>query len=291
MSTFNQALTKVIQSQGSGANTAGSTVDGGATWTQLTTPFANPAIEWNPDLGQYSGIDAGGTATYTSPTAVNGTWVLGTPYPGPGVFASNSINYFPAFGRWYTGTSDPNNYIASSLTGAVYGPQAANRNVQAMTYAPASSGLGAGLGRLVAVGDIGPQYSDDGKSWTNSNSTASMSGVCYSAYWKKFVASPRGAPINSIYQSVDGITWTVSTPGFEVGNPLRSIAWSDQLQVFQIVGDNSRFWVSKNGLLWRRQSYAFAVSFYGCKFYPQWGNFIATGNANLTAFSPRMYVP
>jgi len=179
ISEFNPILTKVIISGTGGTNTAGSTSDGGATWLQLTTPFANPGIEYSVELNIYSGLDIGGTAVYTSVSGVDGSWVIGTPYIGPGTF-SNGPTYIPEFLSFYTSTTDLNFRVAVSTNGSVYTPQASTRDFIDMAYSPI-------LKRLVTVGNFGPQYTDDGKTWINATSTAVMSEVCYSNFWKKFV--------------------------------------------------------------------------------------------------------
>ena len=290
LTLYNKSLKKIVLSGLPGANTAVSTVDGGATWTQLTTPFAFPGISYSPDLNLYSGILIGSVSVYTSPTANNGSWVAGTPYTGPGNLAQR-IFYSTAFKRWYTSTTDGSFRVASSTTGDLYNPQFSNRDFSHNAYAPLSSKLGTGKGRLVLVGPDGPQYTDDGKTWINSNSTTPMFSVCYSSFWGKFVALPR-APVDraNIYSSVDGINWTASNAGFETTLELRTIAWSDDLQVFQAAGANSRFWVSSDGLKWKRQAYNFVagvISIKGSGFYPEIGAYIAGTNlANVVVTSP-----
>jgi len=130
--TFSSSLGKLVISGDAGANTAAASTDG-TTFAQLTTPFANPSIGWSPDLALFSGIDAFGTAVYTSPTAVNGTWVLGTPLPGS-TFSGFPI-WISAFQRFYSGAAGvPTQQMASSLNGSLYSLIPASRDTFDMAY-------------------------------------------------------------------------------------------------------------------------------------------------------------
>jgi hypothetical protein len=280
-SEFNSGLTKIIGSGFSGSNTAISSGDAGATWLQLTTPFSNPGIDFSGSV--YSGIDIFGNAVYTSPTAANGSWVVGTAYSG--TFDSGSPLYISAFGRFYASTTDPNNRIASALSPfTVYTPQSTTRNISAMAYSPS-------LHRVVAVGSLGPQYSDDGTTWIASDTTIAMSGVCFSGFWNKFVAVTSDPSLRvNIFTSVNGITWVSTNVGFNASNALRTIAWSDQFQIFVAAGDSSYFWVAREPSLWRKNVYNFSsFDCYGCRFYPEWGVFVAGSSVSQIAATPQLF--
>ncbi len=278
-SQFNIALKKVIGSGVAGANTAVSTVDGGFSWVQLTTPFSNPGIDFSGSV--YSGIDCVGNAVYTSPTAANGSWVAGTAYSG--TFDSFAPMYISAFGRFYASTTDPDNMIASSVAPfTVYVPQATSRGISGMAYS-------ASLGRAVAVGAQGPQYSNDGTTWIAGDTTIAMSGVCFSGFWNKFVAVTSDASLRaSVFSSLDGITWVSTNVGFDARVALRAIAWSDEFQIFVAAGDASHFWVAREPGLWKRTVYNFGFACYGCAFYDEWGVFMASLVSTVVA-TPQLW--
>jgi hypothetical protein len=282
VSQFNTVLSKVIMSGVDGTNTASSTVNGGATWLQLTTPFANPGIEYSSTLNIYTGIDSAGSAVYTSTSGNNGSWSLGTSFSG--TFGGISPFYIKFYERFYTDTTDTNFRIASSTNGSTYALQSSTRDVTVFDFIPS-------LKRIVAVGPDGPQYSDDGLHWTNSSNSVPMSSVCFSGFWKKLFALPSGGDKTLIYYSVDGIDWQSTFVGFDPVVNLRAISWSDQYQIFIASGDSSHFWVSRDGFQWRHIFFNFSVVTYGSRFYPEWGNFISCGIASSTAITPQIFVP
>jgi hypothetical protein len=265
----------------SGVNTACSTIDGGVTWLQLTTPFNNPGIEYSPTLNLYTGIDCGGTDVYTSVSGSDVSWVVGTSFDG--VFDSQPI-YVEFFERFYASTTNSNFRVASSTNGSSYSQQSSTRSFFNLAFLPT-------LNRIVTVGVSGPQYSDDGLTWTNSSSSASMFSVCYSGFWKKLFAVPRNGDRTLIYYSSDGIIWESKSAGFGTIVNLRSIAWSDQYQIFMASGDASVFWISKDGFIWKQCVYNFTISSYASRFYPQWGNFIACGDGHAAAITPPIFIP
>jgi hypothetical protein len=108
---------------------------------------------------------------------------------------------------------------------------------------------------------------------------------------EKLFALPRNGDRTLIYYSSDGITWESKSARFGTIVNLRSIAWSDQYQIFMASGDASVFWVSRDGFLWRQIFYNFSVATYGSRFYPKWGNFISCGIAASTAITPRIFTP
>jgi hypothetical protein len=177
MSQFNTNLFKAIMSGLSGVNTSASTIDGGANWLQLTTPFNNSGIEYSPTLNLYTGIDIAGTDVYTSTSGNDGSWVVGTSFDG--VFDLQPI-YVGFFERFYVSTTNSNFRVASSTNGSSYSQQASTRSFFDLAFIPNTN-------RIVTVGASGPQYSDDGVTWTNSSSSTSMFSVCYSGFWKNYL--------------------------------------------------------------------------------------------------------
>jgi hypothetical protein len=282
ISQFNANLSKVIFSGLVGTDTAASTVNGGATWLQLTTPFANPGIEYSPILNVYTGIDISGTAVYTSISATNGSWVVGTAFSS--TFGDNTPIYVGFYQRFYTNTTDVNYRIASSTNGSTYAVQSSNRDFLGLDFIPS-------LNRIVTVGPDGPQYSDNGLNWTNSSSSVAMSSVCFSGFWKKLFALPRNGDKTLIYYSVDGIDWQSTFVGFDPIVNLRAISWSDQYQIFIASGDSSQFWVSRDGFRWNQIFFNFSVTTYGSRFYNEWGNFISCGINSSTAITPQIFIP
>ncbi len=278
---FNNTLNKLITSGVSGANTAASTLDG-STWTQLTTPFANPAIAYSPSLNVYTGLDGSGNAVYTSPTAVNGSWTIRP--VAPAAFDISNIFWSSFFGRFYTNSSNAVARVSSSLDGITYTNAASSRDAIQFAFSPL-------LSRLVAVGGLGPQYSDDGKVWTPSpSSVVPMSSVCWSDFWKCFVAIPRTGVLTNVWRSTDGITWTSTTgfPGF--GGNLRSIVWIEELMVFVVCGDSDVQFISQDGLLFQQNQNTPGGAKYGNTYVSRWGMYVATGIGQDARVSPKLYV-
>jgi len=278
--SFNTVLDKLIFSGLVGANTAASTVDG-ATWLQLTTPFANPSIQYSPSLNIYTGIDNSGTDVYLSPTAVDLSWVAQA--PSGTAFATSYLEWVPFFGRFYANSADLARRIISSTDGSVWATQVSARDSLSIAFSPL-------LSRLVAVGSVGPQYTDDGKTWFPSASTVSMSHVCWSPFWKCYVATPRGAPLDKIYKSVDGINWTntVGFPGYT--DDLRTIVWSEEMMVFVAAGDVDAQFISQDGLLWRQSQLVPAGDKYGNTYISKWGMYAASGIGGFVRESAKLFV-
>lgn len=287
--TFSSTLGKLIVSGTVGVNTASASTNG-STFTQLTTPFNNPMITWMPNLGLFVGVDLIGTAVYTSPTAVNGTWVIGTPaataFDGP-----VSSFYSSIYQKVYMSNTLVGSKIYSTSNGSVWTPCASSRSPYYLVQAPASSGLGTGTGRMVGVGQEGPSYSDDGINFTPGNVNTPMSCVTWSDYWSMFIATPRNGVLTNIYTSVDGINWVTVANAFSAGvTNLRSIVWIPQLQVFVVGGDTSQFWISKNGLSWRRLFGTVpGTDIYGSFYNTAWGQFTAGGTLGFLASTSRRY--
>jgi hypothetical protein len=268
LSKINTNLSKIIAS-GSGFTLPVSTIDAGTTWVKLNPPFSHAGIDYSSNLNIYSGIDTQGNAVYSSPTGIDGSWTLGTPY-------TSTFDTTPPFSignQFYASTTDVNFRIASSANGTSYQPQASTRSFSDMTVITSSN-------RIVAVGPNGPQYSDDGVNWTNGNINTFMSNVCYSSFWNKLVAVANNS--TSLFSSTDGATWT-TIPNLFTAN---SIAWSDSFQIFVAIG--STIWVSKDGMTWNNNIYNFP-SMVDIKFYPEFGNFIAMAPATTALKTPQLF--
>ncbi len=279
---FNPALNKLTISGVAGVNACFDTTDGGATLTTLVTPAPNFSIQYAPELNLYTAIDGAGTAVYTSPDATVGSFVLQA--PSTGTFDTNQLRWIPYFMKFYTGCSDPGTKVISSTDGITWVPQVSLRGIYDLAFSPL-------LNRLVAVGNEGPQYSDDGKTWTPSATTRKMSSVCWSDFWKCWVASPRQAPRDEVYRSVDGINWTVHVfyPGY--GGDLRSIIWIQDLMVFVMSGDNDTLLVSQDGLTFRPvQLVVSGLSSYGSTYVNKWGSYISSGIGGFIRVGPKLFV-
>ena len=279
--TFNPTLNKLTCSGVAGAGLCFDTING-STLVALVTPVANLGIEYSPNLNIYTAIDVQGTAVYTSATATAGSFVLQA--PAASAFEVFSIKWISQFSRFYTGAADVANRVYQSTDGITWTKQVSTRIPYDFAYSPL-------LSRLVSVGNNGPQYTDDGKTWIVGNTAQAMSSVCWSDYWKCFVASPRGAPLTNIYRSVDGINWTSTTgfPGF-AGN-LRSITWNQDFMIFTATGDNDVLFVSQEGLLFKQvQVVATAMASYVSKWIDKWGLFFSAGIGGFVRVSPKRFV-
>lgn len=288
--TFSPTLNKIVNSGLTAANSATASTNG-SNFAQLTTPFSNPMITWMPNVGLFSGVDIVGTAVYTSPTAVNGTWVIGTPVPSAFDIDGGSY-YSSAYQRVYAGNVQVGSRIYSTSNGSVWTPCSASRPAKSFSYAPSSSGLGTGNGRLVTIGVNGPAYSDDGVNFLPSNVNTSMGSVTWSDYWNKFVAlSYPGGVFTNIHTSVDGINWVVVPNAFSAGVvEQRTIIWIPQLQIFVSGGFASQFWISKDGLSWRRLfGTVVSLDVYGSTYIKEWGQYLSGGLGAVLGITARHY--
>lgn len=279
--TFNSTLNKLTASGIAGAATCFDTING-STLVTLATPIASLAIEYSPDLNIYTAIDIGGTAVYTSPNATAGSFILQA--PAPSAFAANNVQWISYFGRFYTCSADLANRIYQSTNGITWSKQASTRDVFNFAFSPL-------LNRLVAVGAGGPQYTDDGKTWIVANTAQAMSNVCWSDYWKCWVATPRGAPLTSVYRSVDGIIWTSSVGFPGVAGNLRSITWIQDYMLFVVAGDSDVLWISQNGLAFRQvQVVATTMASYGAIYIPKWSLWFSSGIGGFVRVSPKRLI-
>lgn len=279
--TFNTTLNKLTCSGIAGVATCFDTTNG-STLAALATPVASLVIEYSPDLNIYTAIDQGGTAVYTSTNATAGSFVLQA--PAPSAFAANQVTWISYFGRFYSCSADAANRVYQSTDGITWSKQASTRDIFGVSYSPL-------LQRLVAVGAGGPQYTDDGKTWIVGTTAQAMSAVCWSDYWKCWVASPRNAPFTSVYRSVDGINWTSSVgfPGF-AGN-LRSITWIQDYMLFVVAGDNDVLWISQNGLTFRQVQVVTApMASYGQIYIPKWSLWFSSGIGGFVRVSPKRLI-
>lgn len=277
---YSQSQNKVILS-GANAKLPVSSSNG-VTWTSLNTGISpGPVIGYSPSLNLYTCVNGAGTEISTSPTAVDGTWTVRTPFPVN--FSADKLQWIPELGRYYCGCSNATSKIASSTDGINWEQQSTDRENRGVAYSPT-------LKRLVAVGANGTQYSDDGKTWvTTGGTTASMASVTYSPYWKEFVAIPYIASPGRLYRSTNGINWSFSTTPFAAN--LRSIIWIEDLMVYVICGDNDTFWVSSDGRTVRKiQTPGGTEAFYGSGYIPQWGLYIAGGISDKIRISPKLFV-
>ena len=280
---YNPTLGKVTFSGLAGVGTCMDTTDG-ATFNALATPIGDLQIQYSPSLGYYSAQQLGGTAVYTSPDATSGSFVLRAPVTT--AFSNDStVVWIGALNRFFTCSADPFNIYYSSLDGINWTLSPGTRRAYEFVYSSS-------LGILVSVGPLGPAWSSDGLSWTNSSQTYEMSDCCWSDYWQMFVATPRTFNLDSVYTSLDGKTWTLNTGVFPgLATSLRCITWSQDYEVFVAAGDSDVMWISQDGLRWRQMNLVPAgLSMYGVEFIPQWGELIAIGNTNIARISARPYV-
>lgn len=263
--TYSPTRDEVIQSGLSGANTAGLTTAGVA-WTQIVTPMSNPSIMWSPTLSLYSAVDGSGTAVYTSVDGV--TYVIGTPF-APGFSIYSGFIWSTVFSKFINSSGDALNKICDSSDGKVYTSRASTRLVQGFAESVK-------LGRVVAVGDAGAQYTDDGKTWTPCAQVFSASAVAWSDTYSCFVTVPRNGTRRECWRSSDGITWTV-TNAFGGGVNIRTIVWSQDMGLFIAGGDTAYLAFSIDGLTWRRANVAGAYASYGGTYIQPWGQYMLIG--------------
>lgn len=275
--SYSAVQDKVIVSGVTGG-ICGSSVNG-STWLSLTTGVSNATIHYSPDLALWVAIDGSGTAISTSPTAVDATWTSRT--ASGTAFLINRIFWSSYFGRFYTGSSNATQRIIQSQDGITWSTQISSRDMYDIAFSPT-------LNRLVCVGNLGPQYSDDGKTWVACVQTNAMSDVTWSSHWKCFVALPRNAPLGIIWRSVDGVTWTSTVTSFTTN--LRAIIWIPELTCFVCTGDNDVNWISADGFTWRKLMVTVtALASYGNLFISQWGMYISSGIGQFVRVSPKLY--
>jgi hypothetical protein len=258
------ARNEVVLSGLAGANTAAVTTDG-VVWAQVISPTTNTTIMWSPTLNLYSAIDGAGTAVYTTPDLV--VYTIGTPFPS--VFQGGDFFWSDLFNKFLVGSVAAGNRICDSVDGKNYIPRVATRNVQG--FAESKS-----LGRIVGVGDLGAQYSDDGVVWTNVTQVFSAADVDWSDTYGCFVTVPRLGTRTECWRSKDGITWTVTTPFSGLVN-IRTMTWSQDMGLFFAGGDGSYVAFSMDGLTWRRAIVPGAVASYASIYVREWGQYILGG--------------
>lgn len=281
---YNRLLNKAIGSGLSGVNTAFSTTNGFSTMTQITGPSSNPTICYSPELNIYTCIDGAGTAVNTSTDAI--TW---TARPAlPVTAGSYDIVWIPQVSQFFT--TSVTGSVLSSFNGITWFNTANAR----LPYTFAYGTTAAGVGRIVAVGDGGSSYSDNGgTSWLPSALAAStkMSWVCYSPHWKRWCAVPRTGTITSIFNSVDGINWVQTTGVTAFTGNTRTICWCQELMVYVAAGDGDLICVSQDGYTWRKvQTSGTGPASYGCKWIPEWGQFVCGGISGYVRVSPKLWV-
>jgi hypothetical protein len=279
---YNPSLNQVFASGLAGGVSTYMVTNDGSTWTQVTLPSADVVVQYSPTLNFYSGIHTGGNQVYTSVSAATGTW---TAQPAaPFNFSGDAIAWIPGFNKFYTDTTDPANVLCYSSDGINYIKVPSTRIPLGFAY----SGP---LNMIVMVGPNGPSYSLDGISWANSVQTYPMEGVCWSDFWKMFVAIPRGGDLTAIYTSVDGKTWVLTHNAFPTSpTSLRCIAWSQQYEVFAVLGDHNFFFLSQDGFSWRQVNTTDAgQAIYGCIFVDQWGLLSGTGNGHFAFSTAKLY--
>jgi hypothetical protein len=251
----------------------------GSTWLSLTTGVSNAIIQYSPELALWVALDSSGTAISTSPTAVDATWTVRT--ASGTAFSAGRIFWSSYFGRFYTGSSNTVQRIIQSSDGITWSTQASTRDMYNMAFSPT-------LNRLVCVGNSGPQYSDDGKTWTACVQTNPMGDVAWSSHWKAFVAIPRGSPLNIIWRSVDGVTWTSTATSF--ANNQRALIWIPELTCFVSAGDSDVQWISPDGYTWRKLMVTVTtLASYGNIWIPQWGQYISSGIGGFIRTSPKIF--
>lgn len=266
--TYSDTLDEVVASGVPGPNTAMFTTDL-VTWTQiLTNPTANPTLVWSPTLGYYGYLNAGGTQVYTSVDHV--VYVAGTALPT----ASTGVLFWSnVFNKFFAGNADASHQIFDSSDGKTYTARASTRQVQ--DFSESSK-----LNIIVAVGNNGPQYSEDGKTWVDSPQSFSSDGVAWSDTYGVFVTVPRNGTKTECWRSSDGINWSMTTP-FGGANNIRTIEWSQDMNIFVAAGDNEYVAVSLDGLTWDRLAVLSGlVDFYFIKYIKEWGSFVIACNSN-----------
>jgi hypothetical protein len=277
--SYSPTIGEVVISGLAGGNTACFSTDG-VTFTQITTaPTSTPYLKWSPLLGYYGYIDGNGPEVYTSVDHV--TYVIGT--PAPGSFGGLDFIWSTVFNKFFADSLDAVNRVYASSDGKSYTAQASNRDIQGFAESKE-------LGLVVAVGDNGPQYTNDGLTWHNSTSTFSASDVAWSPSWGAFVTVPRNGTKTECWRSSDGINWTVTHP-FSGSTNIRCCLWSQDLGIFIAGGDNAYLAFSLDGFTWLRSSVTGSEDFYGCGYVSQWGEYFMFGIGGSFVSNTKVLAP
>ena len=263
--TYCNTRDEVIQSGLAGVTTSALTTNG-SDWGPIATPISNPSIMWSPTLNIYSVINGAGSDVYTSPDCT--VFTIGTPFV-PGFFINSGFMWSTVFNKFISSTADVNNYICDSSDGVTYTSRASTRVVQKFAESPK-------LGRLIAVGDNGAQYTDDGKTWIPCVQIFSASAAAWSDTFDCFVTIPRNGTKTECWRSSDGITWTVTNP-FSGLNNLRALTWGQDLGLFVAGGDDSYVAFSQDGYTWRRAEVGGLIDSYGAEYITTWGQYMLVG--------------
>ena len=241
-------------------------------------PFTGGTIEWSPTLALWSGIVNGGTGVATSTNATGWTQqtgVVGTPFLTSGNYIH--LKWSSTFSQFYVGSSNTTaQAIYSSADGITYTLQTSTRT--ALSFDESSN-------MIVSVGDDGPQYSTDGVTWQNGNSTTGMASVAYSSNLGLWVATNRNGN-GDVYTSTDGINWTTTANAL---TSFRQISWSNGLQCFVVAGDNG-LEASTNGTSYQELYIPGILPRYGVRYIDEWGMLITVGNNNQILFTPKRFI-
>lgn len=276
--TYSNTRDEVIQSGVTGVTTAGVTTNG-STWTKiLTTPMPNPCIMWSPTLNYYSAIDGSGTAVYTSVDGV--VYTIGTPF-ATGFNVTTGYMWSTVFNKFISSSGNAANRICDSSDGKVYTARSSNRIVQGMDESPS-------LGIVVAVGDQGPQYTEDGKTWINSTQVFSASDVTWSDTFSCFITVPRLGTKRESWRSSDGKTWTVSNV-FSGLSDIRTVTWSQDMGLFFAGGDSSYLAFSLDGYTWRRANITTSGDVYGSSYVKPWGQLFFVSISTVTTTNGKKF--
>jgi hypothetical protein len=246
----------------------------GVTWTENDEfLFDYTLIEYSPSLDLFSAIEPDGIQVSTSKDCK--TWSVEanmtikfyrpvlTETAGTVVGNSERLKWFSEFGKFFTGSQDGEKRIYTSTDGKVYNLIKSDRI--AIDFATNGS-------IIVAVGDEGPQYSEDGgDSWMNSETSTGMGCVAYSPTTGLFVSGATGeGSENEIWHSTDGKTWTLSG-GTTIISAIRAIMWVQTLQIF-VLGSESGMWISNDGFSFVNVYIeSFKKSISGIQYIEDWG--------------------
>jgi hypothetical protein len=256
----------------------------GIVWDKQTL-LKNVTIEYSPDLNLFSAIEINGIIIQTSVDGI--TWDAGSS-ADKGFFTSDNpvqLKWFSEFGKFFTGSKDEDNRIYTSTDGKVYNLIKSSR--RANDFATNGS-------IIVAVGEDGPQYSEDGGvSWSNSINSTVINCVAYSPTTGLFVSGQRGEGSESeIWHSTDGKTWDLSG-GTNFTSAIRCITWVQDLQMF-VLGADSGMWISNDGFYFLNVYIPVQTdlqrSVSGVHFIEEWGMLFGLAIGRLIVSTPKLFI-
>lgn len=268
---------------GVGTNGAIATSPNGDAWTVQTAADAATdfkAICWAPaPVSKFVAVGVNGSVIETSADGV--TWAAQSPDTATtfdDVTWSPTNNLLCAVGG---------EGIETSPTGSTWTSRALVSDLDLWSIAWSEDlGMFAGWGMKDEFGGLPyPFYSSNGTAWawgTKSTTPAGASldsGVVWCQALNIFV----GVVGEGVATSTDGIDWTVQAFAAPTGVTLRSIAYSDELGQMVAVGDNGKFYSSRDGVAWTERYQVYTdnagVTWLGVTFGR--GAFVATAGGGV----------